>query len=137
MELLTVYETAQQLEVSKQTIYKKLEEIPELKEYIVIQDKIKYLKPEALPIIQDSLKSRTTGARQDNYVEDLKRMYEARIQDLQDQVNYLKQESTKKNELIETNQELLKNLQVIINNVNNKQLVANIEKNRKWYKFWT
>lgn len=137
MDEITILEAAQQLGISKQTIYKKLDLVP--KKHIKIKDNIKYLTPEAVEIIGNSLKSKSTGTRDNSKMfDDISKIYEGRIQDLQIQNNYLRAKLRTKNKLLEERDSLLKNMQVLLNSYNNRLLVDNIDKNRRkqWWKFW-
>jgi ABC-type sugar transport system ATPase subunit len=51
-------------------------------------------------------------------------------------VNDMLSQLQSKDKLLTDNNELMKNMQVLLNNFNKKQIVENIEQNKKWWRFW-
>jgi transcriptional antiterminator len=111
---LSIASLANQLQVSRQTIYNKLDELEgELKEYIIVEKNIKYLKTEAIDIIKDSIKFQPNKLNH-NIKNDLKSEYKEALEGFKElQVNYisglLDQIKQLKNQVDEKNDQLVKN----------------------------
>lgn len=122
----------------------------------IIRDNIK-IKPNT----KDNKPKNNTEIDTDKRIEELKTVYDKLIGNLEQQIKEsnnkndtlvnklqehiktLESEREKKNKQLEEynirlseNNKLMENMQVLLNNYNKKQIVENIEQNKKWWKFW-
>jgi predicted DNA-binding transcriptional regulator AlpA len=136
-EYLTITEIASQLNVSRQYIYKLIEKDDlqeELKKYMVIKNKIKYINVDALTILKNNLKKKdekksthTKNKNKDesdlykenidylkNELEKRDAFYKDLIDDMRKRISFFEEESLKKDKLLENMQVLLKQKEEIL-----------------------
>jgi hypothetical protein len=160
IELFSITKVAKQLNVSRQTIYNKLDELNELKTYIVVKNNIKYLMAEGIDIIRDNIKiqviqdtpinEKQKGESEhiDNstiefFKDELNKkdeLYNKYILDLKQNNEDLKQNSDVLKQRIEhlekeslEKNKLLENMQVLLKD---QKLLTDGKESRKWWKFW-
>lgn len=162
--LYTIQEASNQLKISKVTIYKKIKNSPEFKAFIKVKNNTKFIEPEGLDWLRENIVNNnnvnqlketpsnnsenifnkaivnTFNHLQDEYVNSLKQQ----ISSLENYIKTLENERENKNYQLEEynkrlaeNNKLMENMQVLLNNYNKKQIVENIEQNRKWWQIWT
>lgn len=157
-KLYTITEAANELNVTRQCIYKKLSLLKdELKSYIVIKNSQKFLAVEGIDIINRNLnpieeekKVSIENNNIDNNVNELNVLntqlitqYENQISDLKKNIDFLKSnyenqilhltnESSEKNKQLESKDRLLENMQVLLKN---QQLLLDEKKKKKWWPF--
>ena len=160
----TVTETAKILNVTRQSIYNKVNLLKDiLQSYIRVKNNTKYLKSEAIEIIKKELDREIVKGQVYNIVNhdfttftDLTGQYKSQIKDLQNsievmksvyeaqiefikedhskQLEYIKNESAKKTEQLETKDRLLENMQVLLRD--QKILIDSMQSKKTWWQFW-
>ena len=160
----TVTETAKILNVTRQSIYNKVNLLKDiLQPYIRVKNNTKYLKSEAAEIIKKDLDREIVKGQVYNIVNhdfttftDLTEQYKSQIKDLQNsievmksvyeaqikfikedhskQLEYIKNESAKKTEQLETKDRLLENMQVLLRD--QKILIDSMQSKKTWWQFW-
>jgi predicted DNA-binding protein YlxM (UPF0122 family) len=152
----SVVEAARLLNVTRQSIYNKLNSLKDiLQPYIKIKNNTKYLTEQAVEIIKKDLNGENVKGQIYNDVNDgLTNLYKSQINDLQNsietikslyeeqisflrndylkQLEYIKSESEKKTNQLETKDKLLENMQILLRD--QKLLIES--KNKIWWKFW-
>jgi len=108
----TITETAGQLNVTRQYVYKKLDELKdEIEPFIILKNNVKYLKPEGIGILRDNIKN--TGTKLNvNTIADIEKdskiknaldtnnsLTDQIINNYEGQIKYLKDELSKKDEV--------------------------------------
>lgn len=154
----TISETAKELNVTKQCIYKKLSTLKkELNGHVNVERGVKSISKEGIEIIKNNLdespfnfskniknkaenersyKSSVKDEEFKNIQDALNQQYESRIKQLEDIVEYLKKESENKNKQLETKDKLLENMQVLLKD--QKELIeskALSNSKKKWWPF--
>jgi len=152
-ELFLITKVASKLNVSRQTIYNKVDELQEqLEKHIVIKDNVKYLKVEGINIIKDNIKIQTIKSKNKSSnepknksnndlnidykkftenIKDLQVNYICSLQDqikqLENQVNAQGKQLTEKDKQLDSKDELLRNFQILLKNEqeNNIKLLEN------------
>lgn len=115
----TVSQAAKELNVSRQTIYIKLNKL-DLQDHIVIENNIKYITHKGLEIIRESLckqvdskddsnvDSKVDVNNDDNLQENLTSLNSDYINSLKDEIQYLREQLVNRDKLLENMQVLLK-----------------------------
>jgi hypothetical protein len=154
----TISETAKELNVTKQCIYKKLSTLKEeLNGHVNVEKGVKTISKEGIEIIKNNLdespfnfskiiknkdeneKLYTSNINDKEFKkvqEALNQQYENRIKQLEDTVEYLKKESESKNRQLETKDKLLENMQVLLKD--QKELIERksiSSYKKKWWPF--
>jgi predicted DNA-binding protein YlxM (UPF0122 family) len=117
VELFSIKKIADQLNVSRQTIYNKIDELQlELNKYLIVKNNVKYLKLEAIDIIKDNIKNqldksiKNTNDLNSDYKEALNGFKELHVNytsNLHDQIKHLQsQVNEKDNQLNEKDKQL-------------------------------
>lgn len=136
--LYTITEAAKQLQVSRVTVYKKIESIKDLKSHVKIKNNIKYIDDTGLDIIKLSMANNSdskvdTEEEIDEAVKQSNETYSEQFTDLQDkyinslqsQIEYLKNELEVKNKLISDQARMIENSQVLLRD--NQQKILMLE----------
>lgn len=135
--LYTVAEVSEQLGVSKQTIYTKLNTFKkDLKPYIRIQNNTRYIESEGIEIIKNSIQANQFNSSNLKYDESEDELEELRVlkneyfQDLKQQIEYLKVELEKRDRQLESKDkqiislnDLVRNSQVLLKQEQEKKLL--------------
>lgn len=117
--MYTVLEISQLLRTSKATIYRKLESIDGILEHILIRNNTKYIDDEGFELIKKSINSKydikeqikSSNTKSEN---DLTKKHEKYIENLEDEIDFLREEIQKKNSLIEQQSQQLSNSQLLL-----------------------
>jgi hypothetical protein len=160
----TIAETAQELKVTRQCVYKKLSRLkPELENHITVENGVKLISHKGIEIIKNDINNPvyTKTKKNDNkneknndekasinndenndkrlQFEFVKELYESKIKQMEDTIDYLKQENDNKNKQLEnkdrqleSKDKLLENMQVLLKD---QQLLIESKNKSKW-KFW-
>jgi hypothetical protein len=135
-KIFSITKLANQLSISRQTVYNKLDELEsQLKPYIIMKNNVKYFKIEAMNIIKDSMRNQSKDSIKEeskdistieflknelskkdeiysSYISDLKQNNETLLQ----RIEHLEKESIEKSKLLEKESieknKLLENMQV-------------------------
>jgi hypothetical protein len=128
----TIAETAKELNVTKQCIYKKLSTLKEkLNTHVNVENGVKLISSEGRGIIKNNLDESPFNAmknvkneeNQENLMslnefkqlqDRLNEQYENRIKQLEVTIDYLKQENDNKNKQLDSKDKLLENMQVLL-----------------------
>lgn len=159
----TIAETANELKVTRQCVYKKLSKLKvELENYITVENGVKLISNKGIEIIKNDINnpkstvnrktydkiekdSRAEVSKEDTLKDDkrlqfdlIKELYDSKIRQLEETINYLKLENDNKNKQmenkdnqLENKDKLLENMQVLLRD---QKLLAS--KSKEWWKFW-
>jgi hypothetical protein len=141
----TITESAKLLNVSRLTIYKKIEKLKELKPHIKIKNNTKYLNDKALEIIKNSIKQpnqqnisdkkkhAVSESVQKEYLTSLKNQ----IAQLEKHNDLLVDQLNEKDKQLNNKDELLKNFQILLKSEQENNLKL-LESNKKsiWKKIF-
>jgi DNA-binding Lrp family transcriptional regulator len=108
----TVQETATKLNISRMTVYKKIDKLTELKKHIKIKNGKKYLTDNGIEIIKLSLENYKEVTPELTVI--LQRQLEELKIERDNQVKYLQFQIETKDKQLESKDELLKNFQVLL-----------------------
>lgn len=159
-EEYTVTEAAKILNITRQSIYNKLNSLNDvLQPHISKKNNVKYLSNEAVEIIQKNINGEDVKSNLYNIDKELIDLYKNQINDLQNhvatikstyeeqiknltntyrtQIEYIKEESNKKTNQLENKDKLLENMQVLLKDTKEQVHLLENTKNKKsiWH-FW-
>ncbi len=128
--MYTVLEISQKLRTSKATIYRKLESVDGIEKHIISKNKIKYVDDEGFELIKKSLNSKNDVKEQikssnTNANNDLEKKHEKYVLNLEEEIEFLREEIQKKNNLIEQQCQQISTSQFLL--VESKNKLASLE----------
>lgn len=146
-KLYTITESANELNVSRLTIYKKIDELKDIKPYITVKNNTKYLNNKALEIIKANIKRPSKPKNNEkevllqNQIEQLKKQNKI----LQEQIVVKDEQINKKDDQLQNKDDIIKNFQVLLKNEqesnikileNNTKLLESSKKNNFFNKIF-
>jgi hypothetical protein len=124
--LYTITESANELNVSRLTIYKKIDELKDdLKPYIKIKNNTKYLNNKALEIIKSNIKRPNKSKNNEKEI-----LLQNQIEQLKKQNKILQEQIVVKDNQLQNKDDIIKNFQVLLKNEqeNNIKILENNNK---------
>jgi hypothetical protein len=144
--LYSIQEASKELNISRVTIYNKIKNCSELKKFVKVRNNVKYLMPEGLEIIKQSIVDNDSKYVNDNNTDydsnhgyhellnGLKDLQNNFTISLQNQIELLKNQMEEKDKQLQSKDELLKNFQILLRTEQENNVKLLNEKNNKKYK---